>query len=90
MKTVVFHPDVDKKLRLLHKKDIKRFKKINKQIKLLQTNPRHPSLRLHKITRNVENVWSISIDMSFRMLYIEKDRELYFFAMGTHDEVYQK
>jgi len=90
MKTIRVSPDVYKKLQVLRSKDKKLFKKVQKQLKLFKQNPRHKSLRLHKITREITDVWSISIDKSNRMLYREFESEYYFFTIGTHDEVYRK
>lgn len=89
MKTFKFSPDVYKKLQMIQSKDNKLFQKIQKQLKLLKEDPKHKSLRLHKVTREVKNSWSISINKSFRMIYTE-DGFIYFFEMGTHDEVYRK
>ena len=89
MKIIHFSLDVHKKLENIRLKDPKLFKKIHKQIRLLREDPRHKSLRLHKITREVKNTWSISIDKSLRMLYTENEF-IYFFEIGTHDEVYRK
>lgn len=74
---------------MIQSKDAKLFNKIQKQLKLFKKDPKHKSLRLHKVTREVKNTWSISIDKSFRMLYME-DGFIYFFEMGTHDEVYRR
>lgn len=89
MKRISFSPTFDRKLKELKNKNPALLKKIHKQLKLFRENPRHKSLRLHKIKRKNEQVWSISIDKGFRMLYIEND-EIYFFEIGTHDEVYRK
>jgi len=90
MKAIVFSPDVLKKLQKIQKKDTKLFNKIHKQLLLFKQNPKHHSLRLHRIVRNVENVWSISIDKNYRMLYQDQPKKAYFFEIGTHDEVYKK
>lgn len=90
MKTIKFSPDFYKKLQVIRKRDNKLFKKIQKQLKLFQINPRHKSLRLHKLTREVKDVWSISIDRSIRMLYVDEDERFYFFVLGSHDEVYKR
>ena len=89
MKPIKFSPGVVKKLQDIKKSNTKLSSKIQKQLMLFQENPRHPSLRLHKITREVENSWSISIDMSIRMIYTETDEEIYFYEIGTHEEVYR-
>lgn len=88
MKAIEFSPKVHKILQILCKKDPKLYQKIIKQLDLFEKNPRHRSLRLHKVTRQVQNTWSISVDKSFRMLYTEGE-SFYFFAIGMHDEVYR-
>lgn len=90
MKSIRFSPEVSKSLQELKHKDIKLLNKIHKQLKLFIQNPRHKSLRLHKVIREVENTFSISVDKNIRMLYTEKGEYIYFFKLGTHDEVYRK
>lgn len=90
MKPIKLSPDVYKRLQELKRKDIKLFNKIHRQLKLYKQNPRHKSLRLHRIAREVENTWSISVDKGFRMLYTETKEGIYFFRIGTHDEVYRR
>ena len=89
MKPIKLSPAVLKKLQEIQRSDIKLSNKVQKQLGLFQENPHHPSLRLHKVTKEVENAWSISIDMSIRMLYTETEEEFYFFEIGTHDQVYR-
>lgn len=84
-------PLVLKELARIKKTDQKLEKKIIKQLQLLKTNPRHPSLRLHKLTGNLTNMWSISITMNVRMIYrLLDENTAYFVDIGTHDEVYGK
>jgi len=84
-------PLVDKELNRIKQKDKKLSDRIAKQLALFAANPKHPSLRLHRITGSTENLWSISITMSIRMLYalIEEDIA-YFFDIGKHEDVYRK
>lgn len=89
MKAIEFSPDVHKKLKQLHQKNPKFYCRIIKQLDLFQQDPKHKSLRLHKISRDKDKIWSISIDKGYRMLYLEDER-IYFFEIGTHDEVYRK
>ncbi len=90
MKPLKFSTDVDKKLKEIQFKDISLYKRIQKQLYLFINNPHHKSLRLHKIKRHDKlNIWSISIDKGYRMLY-EENEIIYFFDIGTHDEVYRK
>lgn len=90
MKAIEFSPKVYKKLQAIRRNNKRFHKKIVKQLRILQEDPSHKSLRLHKINRKKgENIWSISIDEGYRMLYQENGR-IYFFDIGTHDEVYRK
>mgnify|MGYP001568876044 CR=1 FL=1 len=90
MKSLKFSPHILKQLNEIQKRDGKLYKRILKQLSLFQQNPKLKSLRLHRITGELKNSWSISINMSFRMIYIETEIEYYFYKIGTHDEVYKK
>jgi len=85
-----FSPDFIRLLKKIKRTDKALTDQINKQLKLFQLQPQHPSLRTHKLSGKMKNRWSISLSRSFRMIYIllEKD-EAYFIAIGTHDKVYR-
>jgi len=89
MKEVTFSPFLQSKLRRLQKKDAKLLQKIRKQLALFVGDPQHPSLRIHKLQGDLKHVWSLSVTMNFRLLFVE-DSTYYFFDMGTHDQVYKK
>lgn len=69
-----------KKLRVLStfKKDYKKLPgeirdKVDKQLKLLVENPRHPSLNLHQI-RGTKGIWEGYVDYQYRFTFeIEED-----------------
>jgi addiction module RelE/StbE family toxin len=82
-------PLVQKEILNISKKNPKLLAKIQKQIALFEENPKHPSLRAHKLSGNLDNMWSISIDMSIRMVYLKIDeKSVVFVRVGKHDEVY--
>lgn len=83
-------PDLHKTLRKIRSRDKKLLRKIEKPLILFQQNHRHPSLRTHKLSGNLENLWSISIDRHVRMLYVLEENEAYFFDIGTHEQVYKR
>ena len=89
MKKITLSPSFQKQLKQLHKKDAKLFRKIQKQFVLFKSDPHHPSLRLHKLRGELRDVWSLSVTLNFKVLFI-KDTKYYFFDMGTHDQVYKK
>ena len=81
------------------KKVIKFFKKhkdvypqYKKTIELLQNNPYHPSLRLHKLQGNMNTFSSISINMKYRIVvdFIIVDDVIILIDIGSHDDVYWK
>jgi len=64
--------------------------KYEKTLKLLEANPFHPSLRLHKLSGNLEALHSVSLDVQYRItmeFYIE-DEKIVPVNIGTHDAVY--
>ncbi len=90
MRPIKFSPDVNRKLKVIQQKNVKLYRRVQKQLGLFLKDPRHKSLRLHKIKRRDGlKVWSVSINESYRMLYEENDF-IYFVDIGTHDEVYRK
>ena len=65
-------------------------KKYKKTLLLLQSNPFHPSLRLHNLKGNLNPFRTVSIDMKYRILIdfiIEADRIL-LIDIGDHREIY--
>lgn len=85
-----FSPDFIKLLKKIKRTDKALIEQVNKQLRLFQLHPKHPSLRTHKLSGKMKNRWSISLSRSFRMIYILlKADEAYFIAIGTHDKVYR-
>ena len=61
-----------------------------KTLKLLEINPHHPSLRLHKLRGKLSELYSISINISYRIsidFLIEGDKIIPI-DIGSHDELY--
>ena len=63
----------------------------SKALRLLETNPHHPSLRLHPLKGKLEGLHTVSINMSFRITLemIITDKEIILINVGSHDEVYR-
>lgn len=61
-------------------------KRVIKQLQILLKNPKHPSLRLHKL----EGIkyWSISISKSIRVLILFAKEAIYIYHIGKHEDVY--
>ena len=81
------------------KKAIKFFKKhkdlypqYKKTIELLEHNPHHPSLRIHKLEGKMDKYSSISINMQYRIVidFIIIEDVIILIDIGSHDDVYKK
>jgi len=62
-----------------------------KTLMLLESNPHHPSLRLHALQGKLQQLYSISINLSYRIT-IEMmivDNEITLVNVGTHQDVYR-
>ena len=79
------------------KKSIKLLKKnpnlkeqFNKTLKLLEKGPFYPSLRLHKLKGSLKEYYSVSINMSYRIVIdlIIIDNKIILLNIGNQDEVY--
>lgn len=67
---------------------------IEQTLQQLAEDPFHPSLHTHKLKGDLSNIWSCSINYSYRILFEfvknPKDREeaILLLNLGSHDEVY--
>jgi len=57
-------------------------KKLKKQIQFLAQNPKHPSLRVHRIQGT--SYWEFYIDRSFRCIFRQEGTVYYLLAAGPH------
>ncbi|MEJ5173469.1 MAG: type II toxin-antitoxin system YafQ family toxin [Hydrogenothermaceae bacterium] len=66
---------------------IETYKKI---LRLLELNPFHPSLRLHKLKGKFKDKYSVSITMSYRIIltFTIVEKEIVLIDIGHHDEIY--
>jgi len=69
-------------------KDI--YPQYKKTIEMLEENPYHPSLRLHKLKGELSKFFSVSINMKYRIIidFIIIDDVIILIDIGSHDEVY--
>jgi toxin HigB-1 len=61
-----------------------------KTLKLLEINPSHPSLRLHRLKGRLKDLHAVSINIAFRIiLYFRFEKgQIVPVDIGSHDEVY--
>jgi len=52
-------------------------------------NPYHSSLRTHKLSGKLKDLWSFSIEHDLRVIfYFEDNNKAIFVYIGSHDEAY--
>ena len=90
MYKIVFTKKYEKTAKKFFKKHQNLKQKYIKTVILLEQNPYHPSLRLHKLQGALREYYSISIDMEYRIIidFIIIDEVIYLIDIGSHDEVY--
>ena len=70
MKILPIHPEIEDYLK---KRNIK--KKFEKQRKLFEKNPFHPSLRTELLEPRKMRIWSFRIDRKYRAIFIFRERD---------------
>ena len=80
----------EKRIRKFIKKHPELLSQYEKTVRLLEVNPHHPSLRLHKLSGKLSDLHSVSINISYRITLelIITDKEIIPIEIGSHDEVY--
>ncbi|MES0488898.1 MAG: plasmid stabilization protein [Leptospirales bacterium] len=90
MANLIYTDTYIKKAKKFVKKHPDMLKQYEKTLLLLEENPYHPSLRLHKLEGNLSEINSVSINLIYRIsmdFIIEKDN-IILINVGKHDEVY--
>ncbi len=61
-----------------------------KTLILLCLNPQHPSLRCHKLSGGLKELYSVSINISYRLIiyFIIEEKAIVPVDIGSHDQVY--
>lgn len=90
MYTLVFSNSYQKRARKFFSSHFELLSQYEKVLELLCLNPRHPSLRLHKLSGRLSDLHSVSINLSYRLIIhlIIQDKQIILVDIGTHDHVY--
>ena len=61
-----------------------------KTLALLELNPQHPSLRLHRLKGRLDELSSVSINMSYRILLtmVIRENDIILVDVSNHESVY--
>jgi len=88
---IIYTTSYLKRVKKFIKKHPELISQYEKTLKLLELNPTHSSLRLHKLSGKLSELHSVSINISYRI-------SIYFFMnkdtivpvdIGSHDEIYK-
>lgn len=90
MYNIIFTESYVKRAKKFAKKHPELMKQYQKTLQLLEINPSHPSLRLHKLEGKISLYYSVSINMTYRITidFLIKDEKIIAICIGKHDEVY--
>jgi proteic killer suppression protein len=91
MAKIIYTSSYEKKARKFIKKHPELLSQYKKCLQLLELNPSHPSLRLHRLEGKLSELHSVSINISYRITLeiIIDDDAIIPINIGSHDEVYQ-
>ena len=90
MAEILYTDSYLKRARKFIKKHPDLISQYEKTLKILEINPFHPSLRLHKLQGRLSQLYSVSINISYRMtiIFMIEDDKIIPIDLGSHDEVY--
>jgi mRNA-degrading endonuclease YafQ of YafQ-DinJ toxin-antitoxin module len=87
---LIYTESYSKRVKKFIKKNPELLTQYEKTLKILEMNPSHPALRLHKLKGKLKDLHSVSINISYRItleFYIS-EKEIVLVNIGHHDEVY--
>ena len=87
---IIYTESYLKRAKKFFKKHSDLISQYEKTLKLLEANPTHPSLRLHKLQGKLSELYSVSINISDRIsiiFLINKDKIIPV-DIGSHEDIY--
>lgn len=91
MYSILYAHSYEKRVKKILKSHPEIKKQYYKTLKILESNPKHPSLRLHKISGKLKNNYSVSINISYRIVvnFIITGKKIILINVGSHDKLYK-
>jgi len=88
---LVFTPSYIQRARRFARKHPELKSQYLKTLQLLELDPHHPSLRLHALKGRLQGLYSVSINIGYRITleFLIEDELIVPVNVGTHDEVYR-
>lgn len=90
MPKIIYTDSYIKKAAVFLKKHPEMISQYEKTLRLLELNPGHPSLKLHKLKGKHAQLYAVAINISYRinLLFLIQDNTVVPVNVGPHDEVY--
>lgn len=87
---IIYTNNYNKKAAKFLKKHTELINQYQKTLEMLEINPHHPSLRLHKLKGKLNTFYSISINLSYRITldFIIQNHQIIPLDIGNHDSIY--
>jgi len=90
MAKIIFTHSYTKKEENFFKRQPHLLKRYKKTLELLEINPFHPALKLHKLKGKLSDVYSVSINLKYRitLYFVIEEETIIPIDIGSHDQVY--
>jgi len=86
---IAFSPAFERNFRKRFKGKVAAQEKFWQRVELFIENPFDARLRTHKLSGNLKDLWSFSVEYDIRVVfYFITEKKVVFVDIGTHDEVY--
>jgi toxin HigB-1 len=87
---IIYTDSYIKRAKKFIKKHPELISQYQKTLNLLELNPNHPSLRLHKLHGKLSELYSVSINISYRIsiYFLIENNKIIPVDIGSHDDVY--
>ena len=87
---LIYTKSYNKKAKKFIRKHPDLLNQYEKILKLLELNPNHPSLRLHELKGKLKGIYSVSINISYRITLelIITESDIILIDVGPHDQIY--
>ena len=91
MYNLIFTASYDARVKKFLKRHPEILGQYEKTLRLLELNPYHPSLRIHKVNIQGDEIFSVSINISYRITidFLLDKMEIVPINIGSHDDVYK-
>ncbi len=91
MPKIIYTDSYNKKAAVFPKKHPELVSQYEKTLKLLELNPGHPSLKLHKLKGKHADLYAVAINFNYRisLFFILQDDLMVPVNVGPHDGVYR-